>query len=65
MNDKEYIRDYIWNIIEHYKYFANEKQTYNNEDIIDILKDDEKLYLDKQVQNLVLSNIREYERYGI
>ncbi len=30
-----------------------------------ILKDNEKIYLDKQVQNLVLSNIREYERYGI
>ena len=30
-----------------------------------ILKDNRKIYLDKQVQNLVLSSIREYERYGI
>ena len=30
-----------------------------------IFKDNKKIYLDKQVQNMVLSSIREYERYGI
>lgn len=30
-----------------------------------ILKDNKKIYLDKQVRNWVLSSIREYERYGI
>ncbi len=30
-----------------------------------ILKNNKKVYLDKQVQNLVLGSIREYERYGI
>ena len=39
MEDKEYIRDYIWNKIEYYKDFASKKATYDNEDIVDILKD--------------------------
>ena len=30
-----------------------------------ILKDNKKIYLDKEVRKMVLSSIREYERYGI
>ena len=30
-----------------------------------ILKDNKKVYLDKEVRKMVLSSIREYERYGI
>ena len=41
-----------------YKIYKEGKKDY-------ILKNNKKIYLDKQVQNLVLSSIREYERYGI
>lgn len=30
-----------------------------------ILKDNKKIYLDEEVQKMVLSSIKEYERYGI
>ena len=41
-----------------YKIYKEGKRDY-------ILKDNKKIYLDKQVRNWVLSSIREYERYGI
>lgn len=41
-----------------YKIYKEGKRDY-------ILKDGKKIYLDDNVRNAVLSNIREYERYGI
>lgn len=41
-----------------YKIYREGKRDY-------ILKDNKKYYLDDEVRNAVLSNIREYKRYGI